>query len=76
MDEALRARLQALHPAPPAGTQPVPPLPEERVAYQPDTEEVYEALRSFASSAGLGPTGLLVQAVKSLCTRVGTGVGC
>ncbi len=50
MDEALRARLQALHPTPPVSTQPAPPLPEERVAYQPDAEEVYEALRSFARS--------------------------
>ncbi len=44
------------------------------MAYQPDTEEVYETLRSFARSTGLGPSWLPVQALKSLCTRVGTGV--
>jgi hypothetical protein len=74
MDEALRARLQALHLAPPAGTQPAQPLPEETVANHPDTEEVYKALRSFARSTGLGPSGFPVQVLKSLCTRVGAGV--
>ena len=73
LDGALRARLEALHPAPLEGAPPPPPLPEGRVAFQPGTESVFEALRSFARSTGLGPSGFPVQALKSWCTREGSG---
>jgi len=73
MDAALRARLQALHPPPAAGQSPAPVLPAGREAYEPGTKAVFEALRSFHRSTGLGPSGFPVQALKSLCTRVGSG---
>ena len=75
LDDELRARLQALHPAPPAGAPPVPQLPEDRNAFEPTPGRVFKALKSFPRSTGLGPSGFPVQALKSLCTRDVTAEG-
>jgi hypothetical protein len=71
MNAELRERLAALHPAPPEGGPPVPPLPQGRIVFQPTSDEVWEALKSFPRSTGLGPSGFPVQALKSVCVRMG-----
>ena len=74
VDAAVRERLVALHPAPPAEAVPAPQLPPGLVAHQPTTEDMWEALKSFPRSTGLGPTGFPVQVLKSVCMREGSEI--